>query len=79
LRELLGVAAPPAFAQVSRWPISMAQYTVGHLARVKRIRARLEQLPTLRLAGNAYTGAGLPDCVREGRTAAQELLKAVSG
>jgi protoporphyrinogen/coproporphyrinogen III oxidase len=78
LRELLGVTAPPIFAQVSRWPKSMAQYTVGHLARMKRVRARLEQFPSLRLAGNAYTGAGLPDCIREGRAAAQQLLKAVS-
>ncbi|HLL75574.1 MAG TPA: protoporphyrinogen oxidase [Pyrinomonadaceae bacterium] len=78
LRELLGVVAPPLFAQVSRWPRSMAQYTVGHIARMRRVRARLEQFPSLRLAGNAYTGAGLPDCIREGRTAAQQLLKAVS-
>jgi oxygen-dependent protoporphyrinogen oxidase len=78
LRELLGVAAPPLFAQVSKWPRSMAQYTVGHLTRMRRVRSRLEQLPTLRLAGNAYTGAGIPDCIREGRAAAQQLLKAVS-
>ena len=36
--------------------------------------ARLDSLPTLRLAGNAYDGAGLPDCVRSGETAADELL-----
>ncbi len=78
LRELLGVTAPPLFAQVSKWPRSMAQYTVGHLARMSRVRARLEHLPTLRLAGNAYHGAGLPDCIRTGRTAARELLKAVN-
>jgi oxygen-dependent protoporphyrinogen oxidase len=78
LRELLGVNAPPLFAQVSRWPRSMAQYAVGHSARMERVRARLEQFPTLGLAGNAYTGAGIPDCIREGRTAAQQLLKAVN-
>ena len=79
LRELLGVTAPPLFVQVSKWPRSMAQYTVGHLARIDRVNARLEHLPSLRLAGNAYHGAGLPDCIRTGRTAAQELLKAVDG
>jgi protoporphyrinogen oxidase len=45
---------------------------------MSRVRARLEAFPTLRLAGNAYHGAGLPDCIRAGRTAAQELLKAVN-
>jgi protoporphyrinogen/coproporphyrinogen III oxidase len=78
LRELLGVSAPPVFTLVARWPRSMAQYPVGHEARMARIRARLAQFPSLRLAGNAYTGAGLPDCIREGRAAARELA-AISG
>jgi oxygen-dependent protoporphyrinogen oxidase len=78
LRELLGVTAPPLFAQVSRWPRSMAQYAVGHLARMRRVRARLSHHPTLRLAGNAYTGAGLPDCIREGRAAAREVVRALA-
>jgi oxygen-dependent protoporphyrinogen oxidase len=79
LRGLLGVTAPPLFAQINRWPRSMAQYTVGHLARMTRVRARLSEHPTLRLAGNAYTGAGLPDCVREGRTAAREISSTLAG
>ena len=77
-RALLGATAAPLFAEVSRWPRSMAQYAVGHLARMKRVGSRLEQFPSLRLAGNAYTGAGLPDCIRGGQRAARELLKAVN-
>ena len=79
LRELLGVTAQPLFAQVSKWPRSMAQYTVGHLARMTRVRARLAHFPTLRLAGNAYTGAGLPDCIRSGMEAAGNLLEWMAG
>ncbi|HYP52756.1 MAG TPA: protoporphyrinogen oxidase, partial [Pyrinomonadaceae bacterium] len=78
LRALLGVEAPPLFTHVERWPRSMAQYHVGHLARVERIRSRLSTLPGLRLAGNAYTGAGLPDCIRSGETAADELASSES-
>jgi oxygen-dependent protoporphyrinogen oxidase len=78
LRELLGVEAPPLFAHVEKWPRSMAQYHVGHLQRLARIRARLRQLPTLALCGNAYEGAGLPDCVRGGETAADGLLENLS-
>ena len=78
LRALLGIEAPPLFAQVARWPRSMAQYHLGHAARVERIRARLSEHASLALCGNAYNGAGLPDCIRSGRAAADQLLQAVS-
>jgi protoporphyrinogen/coproporphyrinogen III oxidase len=73
LRELLGINAPPLFAHVEKWSRSMAQYTVGHIPRVARIRERVARFPTLRLAGNAYEGAGLPDCIRTGWRAADEV------
>jgi len=76
LGELLGASAPPLFAHVEKWPRSMAQYHLGHLARLERIDRRLDELPALRLAGNAYRGAGLPDCVRAGERAAEELFRA---
>jgi oxygen-dependent protoporphyrinogen oxidase len=75
LRDLLGVAAAPLFSHVERWPRSMAQYHVGHLRRLARIDARLDALAGLRLCGNAYRGAGVPDCVRGGEEAAASLLK----
>ena len=74
LRALLGITRPPLFAHVEKWPRSMAQYHIGHPARVRRIRARLQQFPTLQLAGNAYGGAGLPDCIRSGEAAAEAML-----
>jgi oxygen-dependent protoporphyrinogen oxidase len=74
LRALLGVTEPPLFAHVEKWSRSMAQYTVGHTNRVARIRGRLARLPSLQLAGNAYEGAGLPDCIRSGWKAADEIL-----
>ena len=78
LRDLLGVSAPPLFAHVEKWPRSMAQYHLGHLERLARINAHLQNFPTLALCGNAYTGAGLPDCVRSGETAADSLLEIIS-
>jgi oxygen-dependent protoporphyrinogen oxidase len=76
LRDLLGISAPPTFAHVEKWSRSMAQYTLGHTRRVARIRERLARFPTLQLAGNAYEGAGLPDCIRTGWRAADEILRA---
>jgi oxygen-dependent protoporphyrinogen oxidase len=51
----------------------MAQYAVGHQERMGRIAARVAELPGLYLAGNAYDGIGIPDCIRLGRKAAKEL------
>ena len=54
----------------------MAQYTVGHRDRVAQIEARAAALPGLHLAGNAYTGIGIPDCVRMGKQAAERIAAA---
>jgi len=70
LREIAGVTAPPRFARVFRWPRSMAQYPVGHPQRLAEMEARTRSIPGLCLAGNAYQGIGIPDCIRMGRQAA---------
>jgi oxygen-dependent protoporphyrinogen oxidase len=75
-REILGITAEPDHVQVSRWKRAMAQYAVGHQERVKRIQERVAGLSGLKLAGNAYDGIGIPDCIRLGRKAAKELVTA---
>ena len=73
VREIAGVRAEPLFAEVFRWPLSMAQYTVGHAERLAELETRMTSLPGLYLAGNAYYGIGVPDCVRMGRQAAERI------
>jgi oxygen-dependent protoporphyrinogen oxidase len=73
LRRILGLTAAPVFTNISRWPRSMAQYTVGHGARVAEIKQRASAISGLHLAGNAYDGIGIPDCVRAGRQAAVQI------
>jgi len=74
-REILGITAEPEHVQVSRWKRAMAQYAVGHQERVRGIQERVGALPGLKLAGNAYDGIGIPDCIRLGRKAAQEVVE----
>jgi len=71
LRELLGIREDPRFIEVAKWERSMPQYEVGHLDRINEIEALVNQLPGLALAGNAYRGAGIPDCIRSGEAAAK--------
>jgi len=75
LIEILNFTREPLFYRVCRWPSSMAQYAVGHAERVQRIQVQLERYPRLSLAGNAYSGIGISDCVRTGRAAAQRALE----
>src|SRR2546426_763118 len=76
-RELgaaLGVTAEPVLVRASRWPASMPQYRVGHLARVEAIERCAAALPSLHLAGAAYRGVGIADCVRSGEAAAEAAV-----
>jgi oxygen-dependent protoporphyrinogen oxidase len=74
LKEILGIGAVPEYTQVSRWRRAMAQYAVGHQDRARNIAEHVAALPGLKLAGNAYDGIGIPDCIRLGRLAALELV-----
>ncbi|HUI26467.1 MAG TPA: protoporphyrinogen oxidase [Candidatus Kryptonia bacterium] len=74
LSELLGVSAGPLLTRVHRHRQAMPQYRVGHLERMARIEASLSRLPGLALAGNAYRGVGIPDCIHSGEQAAETAM-----
>jgi oxygen-dependent protoporphyrinogen oxidase len=73
LLRIIGLTAEPVYTSVSRWSRAMAQYTVGHGERMKEIQARAAAIGGLQLAGNAYSGIGIPDCIRTGREAAKKI------
>jgi protoporphyrinogen/coproporphyrinogen III oxidase len=73
--QTCGLRAEPLFARVYRWKSAMAQYGVGHLERLDRMERLRQQLPGLALAGNAYRGIGVPDCVRSGRDAVTSVVE----
>jgi oxygen-dependent protoporphyrinogen oxidase len=72
VENLLGISAPAIFTHLERWPRSMPQYHLGHLERIERIEGLVATLPGLALAGNSYRGAGIPDCIRSGESAAEK-------
>ena len=74
LDETLGLRAEPLFARVFRSPRALPQYNLGHLRRVDVIRRRLDQTPGLSLAGAAYGGVGIPDCIYSGQRAAEDAM-----
>ncbi len=74
LLETLGIQAEPVLARAFYWPEAMPQYNMGHPERLVRIERLLQSLDGLKLAGAGYRGIGIPDCIKSGEEAAQEIL-----
>lgn len=79
LAPLMGVFAEPSRHWVFRWPNAIAQYTVGHLDRVARIRERLTTYPGLAVGGSSYDGCSFNQAIVSGRAQAREVLRRLSG
>ena len=74
LARLFDLTTEPSLTRVFRWPRGMPQYQVGHDARLDRIERLVGRLPGLMLAGSAYRGVGIPDCITQGWAAADRAL-----
>ena len=75
----LGVSAQPVLTCLHRWPLGMPQYVLGHPDRLERIESALAEHPALALAGAAYRGVGIPDCIASGEEAAGSVVRALAG
>ncbi len=76
LVDLLGLRADaqPVYASVYRWIGGMPQYTLGHLDRVDEIERRSAEIRGLELAGGAFRGVGVPNCIESGERAVTKVL-----
>lgn len=76
LKKVMTIKADPQFTVVTRWKDARPQYQVGHRKFIQRIRDELStQLPGIQIIGSSYDGAGIPDCVANGKKAALEALQ----
>jgi oxygen-dependent protoporphyrinogen oxidase len=77
--QLVGFLGPlPEQADVTfvrRWPRSLPQYEIGHVARMTQFDVCLSGLPGIAVAGNVLRGVGLPDLVRDATHAAHTLAR----
>jgi len=74
----MGVTATPQRTWVRRWPAAIAQYEIGHLARVAEARRLAARHPGLELCGTSYDGVSFTNAVRSGMCAAHRTLAARS-
>lgn len=75
LNVTMQVSAAPILARANRWPRAIPQYEVGHAERVREIETLMASHPDLHLAGAAYYGSGIPDCVQSGSEKATKILE----
>ena len=74
LQATAGICATPVMAQVYRWHKAIPQYEVGHYDRIAGILHALARHRGLHLAGSAYHGTGIPDCIASGKRGARMIL-----
>jgi oxygen-dependent protoporphyrinogen oxidase len=74
LRDAIGLVALPVDAHVRRWGGALPQYAVGHVDRVRSIRAAVAARPGIAVCGAAYDGLGLPACIASAERAAAQVL-----
>jgi len=75
--KLIHIQGEPVFCDIAHWPATMPQYHVGHKDLIAQIEACTASHPHLQLAGNAYHGVGIPDCIHGGELAAERILKSL--
>jgi oxygen-dependent protoporphyrinogen oxidase len=79
LQHTIGAAGRPIEARVTRWGGGLPQYAVGHVERVRRIRAAVAAVPGLGVCGASYDGVGIPACIRTAWLAADEVRLTLPG
>jgi oxygen-dependent protoporphyrinogen oxidase len=73
LARILGRLPEPQITVVRRWPSSLPQYAVGHLERMAKLQEIVQELDGIWLLGNGYRGVGVPDLIRDARSAARQF------
>lgn len=76
IKKLLPIKAEPIFTEITRLNSSMPQYPVGHVQATAALFEQLEEkLNGVFVTGAAFDGVGLPDCIRQGKQVAMEVMK----
>jgi oxygen-dependent protoporphyrinogen oxidase len=72
---VMGISGGPMRQWVCRWPAAIAQYTVGHDARIATIRRLSSTHRGLHICGTAYDGVSFNDAIASGRKTARVVAQ----
>lgn len=75
LKRVMDIEGRPEYYVITRWEKAMPQYVVHHRERLKKgIEKMNEKYPGMYVAGAAYEGVGLPDCIDQGEAVVKKML-----
>jgi protoporphyrinogen/coproporphyrinogen III oxidase len=77
LKEIMGINEEPVFSKAFHNKKSNVQYHVNHSQRIDKVMQELES--GLFLAGSAYRGIGIPDCIQSGTQSAESAIQLLTG
>jgi oxygen-dependent protoporphyrinogen oxidase len=72
--DTLDITAPPIFTRVYEWSSGLPIYPPEHDANVRALGEQLASTPGIFVAGSAFHGVGIPDCITSGERAAAAAL-----
>lgn len=78
-RQLLGIRVPAQWSIVHRHPDALPEYKVGHTGVIGEIERSVTAIGSMALAGSAYRGAGIADCVASAERAALAVVESLEG
>ncbi|HEY5087225.1 MAG TPA: FAD-dependent oxidoreductase [Gemmatimonadaceae bacterium] len=67
---VLGITEAPLFSRSYEWAAGIPVYPAAHEANVRALGESLAGTPGLFIAGSAFHGIGIPDCIHSGERAA---------
>jgi oxygen-dependent protoporphyrinogen oxidase len=73
IAPLLGISREPVFNHVTIWPRAIAQYNLGHIARIAEIEKLRQGFPGLYFAGSYLSGPAIGTCVEQALKVADEI------
>jgi oxygen-dependent protoporphyrinogen oxidase len=73
--RMYGITATPRFECAVRWPRAIAQYELGHLARVSRIDAATRALGGVVIGGSGLNGVSFADAAVSGVRCGEEAVE----
>lgn len=74
LAKILSITGEPLYTRIKRYPRSMPQYNLGHEIIINNLKNMISKHKTLKICGNSYEGIGIPDCIRSGESAAEDIV-----